>query len=184
MKENQHVQPVVNLDANTVVFHVKGHNDIVLDVTKLHPDILRRAAMVGMAQVRIVDAAAVGMTDDEGNILGEEERIQLKYDRMEALVNHYHTGTSEWSRRGTGEGGVGKSLTIEAIARIKGMEYDEAKAEVTKYAESKFGGDNKKALAKFRESPTVAKAMLEIKAERLPAPKADADAMLAEIGGE
>jgi hypothetical protein len=182
MKENQHVQPVVNLESNTVTFRVKGHNDIVLDVTRLHPDILRRAAMVGMAQVRIVDAAAVGMTDDEGNILGEEERIQMKYDRMEALVLHYHTGTSEWSRRGTGGEGFGKSLTIEAVARVKGIDYEAAKEMIAKYAEKKFGGDTKKTLAKLREGAEVAKAMLEIKAERLPKAKADADEMLEEMG--
>ena len=154
MKENQHVKPVVNVEAGTVTFQVKGHNDIVLDIAKLHPDIVKRAALAGMAQVRIVDAAAVGMADDEGNILPEAERINLKYSRMEALVSHYHTGTSDWSRKGTGSGGFG-SITVEAIARVKDVEYAEAEAMVAKYAEAKFGGDTKKALAFFRDGKSV-----------------------------
>lgn len=180
MKENQHVKPVVNVEAGTVTFQVKGHNDIILDIAKLHPDIVKRAALAGMAQVRIVDAAAVGMTDEDDNIIPEAMRIQLKYSRMEELVNHYHTGTSEWSRKGTGGGGFG-SITIEAIARVKGTEYAEAEAMVKKYAEAKFGGDNKKALAFFRDSKTVREAMSAIKAERQSAPKIDADAALDEL---
>lgn len=180
MKENQHVKPVVDVEAGTVTFQVKGHNDIILDIAKLHPDIVKRAALAGMAQVRIVDAAAVGMADDEGNIIPEADRIALKYTRMEELVNHYHTGTSEWSRKGTGGGGFG-SITVEAIARVLGMEYAEAEIEVSKYAEKKFGGDTKKALAHFRQGSRVAKAMQEIRAERAPAPKLDADAALDEL---
>lgn len=180
MKENQHVKPVVDVEAGTVTFQVKGHNDIILDIAKLHPDIVKRAALAGMAQVRIVDAAAVGMADDEGNIIPEAERIALKYTRMEELVNHYHTGTSEWSRKGTGGGGFG-SITVEAIARVLGREYAEAEAEVEKYAEKKFGGDTKKALAHIRRGGQVAKAMQDIRAERAPAPKLDADAALDEL---
>lgn len=180
MKENQHVKPVVDVAAGTVTFHVKGHNDLVLDFSKLHADIVKRAALAGMAQVRIVDAAAVGMEDDEGNIMPEADRISLKYSRMEALLNHYHTGTSEWSRKGTSGGGFG-SITVEAIARVKGVEYPAAEKMVADYAERKFGGDTKKALAFFRDSKSVREAMSEIKAERQSAPKLDADAALDEL---
>jgi hypothetical protein len=179
MKENQHVRPVVNVDAGTVTFEVKGHESIVLDMSKLHPDIIKRAALAGMAQVRIVDAAAVGMTDDEGNILSESDRIEMKYARMAALVDHYHTGTSEWTVRGSGTGG-NRSITIEAIARVKSMSYEDAVSAVDKFAEAK-GLDRKKALAKFRESRQVAEAISAIRAERAPAPKADADEMLKEL---
>lgn len=182
MKENQHVKPVVNVETGTVTFQVKGHNDIVLDIAKLHPDIVKRAALAGMAQVRIVDAAAVGMTDDEGNIIPESRRIDLKYTRMEELVNHYHTGTSEWSRKGSGGGGFG-SITIEAIARVKGIEYAEAEAMVALLAKDKFEGDTKKTLAFLRTGGKVMKAIQEIRAERQPAAKIDADAALDELQG-
>lgn len=181
MKENQHVKPVVNVDAGTVTFEVKGHNPIVLDMARLHPDIVKRAALAGMAQVRIVDAAAVGMTDDEGNILPESERIQLKYERMERLVEHYHTGTADWNVTGGGGGG-GKSITLEAVARVKGTTYDEAKASVAAYAEKK-GIDVKAALAHLRKGAAVSAAILAIREERMPKASVDADAALAELDG-
>lgn len=181
MKENQHVKPVINVEAGTVTFQIKGHDDVVFDIAKASEANNRRAALTGYAQVRIVDRAAVGMTDDDGNLLSEEERIALKAERIAELVSHLHTGTSDWNIRSAGIGG-GKSITIEAVAQIKGMEYDVAKAEIEKYAEAKFGGDTKKALAKLREGRQVMEAIAKIKAARLPAPKADADAMLAELG--
>ena len=180
MKDNQHVQPVIAEDYSSVTFKTRGHADIVLDMTKVHPDLIRRAAAVGFAQVRIVDAAAVGMTDDEGNIIPEDERIEMKYERMAALVAHYMTGTSEWSRRGEGTGG-GKSVTIEAIARIRGIDYDTAKAQVADYAKKKFGDDTKKCLAFLRQGERVAAAIAAIRAERAPKPKVDADKALSEL---
>jgi len=109
MKDNQHVQPVIDLAGNTVTFKVKGLSDIVFDMSRVHPDIQRQAALVGMAQVRLVDAAAVGRADKDGLIIPEVERIAMKHANISELVAHYMTGTSEWSRRasgGTSEGGL------------------------------------------------------------------------------
>ena len=178
MKENQHVQPVVDVEQGTVTFRVKGHSDIVLDMGKLHPSIVKRAAMVGMAQVRIVDAAAVGVADDDGNILPVADRIAMKHANMAALVDHYQTGTEEWSR--VGGGGGGRSITIEAIARVKGCDYDSAKAMVERHAAT-MKVDTKKALANLRQARAVAEAINAIRAERAPAAKVDADAALAEL---
>src|SRR5262245_56068561 len=180
MKENQHVQPIVDVEAGTVTFRTKGHPDQVLEWAKLSPTVQKRAGLVGMAQVRIVDAAAVPMTDDDGNILSESTRIQMKFDRMGRLIEHYHTGTEQWTLQQAGGGG--RSITIEAIARVKGMDYDTAKAEVEKFAVAKHGGDTKAALAFFRGSKSVSEAMQAIRAERMPAPKVDADKALTELG--
>lgn len=192
MKENQHVQPIIDVEGGIVTFKVKGHDDITLDWSKLSPEVQMRAGLAGMAQVRIVDRAAVGMTDDDGNILSEADRIAMKHSRMAELVEHYHTGTSEWNLAGTGGGG--RSITIEAIGRVKGISYDEAKAEVEKFANLQrkmpngslmsYKGDTKKALAFLRSGKAVSEAIAAIRAERTPAPKVDADAALAELGGE
>lgn len=184
MKENQHVKPIIADGFMSVAFEVKGHPTLTLDMSKLHPDVIRRAAAVGFAQVRIVDAAAVGMTDEEGNILSEAERIATKHERMAALIAHYESGTSEWSRVGTGTGG-GKSITLEAIARVQfNGDYEKAKAEVEKFAEAKFEKDTKKALAFLRTGERVQKMIAQIKTERTPAPKVDADNALNELKGE
>lgn len=179
MKENQHVQPIIADDFSTVTFRTRGHPDLVLHMDKLHADIIRRAAAVGFAQVRIVDAAAVGLTDAEGNIIPEATRIAMKHENMAALIEHYETGTAEWSR--VGSGGGGKSITIEAIAAIKGMEYDQVEAEVADFAAKKYEGDTKKALAFLRTGARVAAKIEELRKARMPAPKVDADAALDEL---
>lgn len=179
MKDNQHVRPVIDVTAGTVTFEVKGRDALVLHADKLHPDILKRAALVGMAQVRIVDAAAVGMADDEGNIIPEADRLGMKYKRMADLIAHYESGTQEWSR--VGNGGGGRSITIEAIARVRGVEYDVAKDEVAIFAAEKYDGDTKAALAFLRTGARVSAAIEAIRKERMPAPKVDADAALDEL---
>lgn len=190
LKENQHVQPVIDVEAGTVTFLTKGMPDQVLDINKCHPNIIKRAALVGMAQVRIVDRAAVGMADDDGNIIPEDERIRMKHERMGVAIAHYESGIDQWKLNVSGVGG-GKSITIEAIAQVQGIDYDTAKANVEKFAETgkdgkgrAFGGDTKKALAFLRTGARVSAAMEEIRKKRLPAPKVDADAALAELGSK
>lgn len=181
MKENQQVKPIIDVEARTVTFkYAGGLPDSVFHLDKAHKDNVIRAALVGYAQTRLVDAAAIGMEDEDGNIIPKDQRVAMKRAAIEELISHYETGTSEWSRKGTGGGGFG-SITLEAIARVKGIEYAEAEAMVKKYAEAKFGGDTKKTLAELRKGEQVSKAILAIRAERMPAPKADADAMLDEL---
>lgn len=180
MKENQSVMPIIADDFSTVTFRTRGQPDIVLHMDRLHPGILKRAACSGMAQVRIVDAAAIPATDKDGNIIPADERQRMKYERMAALVEHYETGTDQWSR--VSEGGGGKSLTVEAIARVKGWTYEQAEAEVEKLADKHHGGDTKKCLAFLRGGKAVSEAMRAIREERAPAPKVDADKALAELG--
>lgn len=182
MKVNQQVKPIVDVQAGTVTFQIAdGKEPLVLDMAKLHPDIVKQAALVGMAQVRIVDAAAVSAADEDGNIIPADKRIALKRERIEALIAHYHTGTAEWSRAASGGGG--RSLTVEAIARVRQVEYDQAETMVADFAKKKYEGDTRKALAFLRQGERVAAAMEAIRKERLPAPKVDADKALEEIGG-
>ncbi len=180
LKENQHVMPVVDIAAGTVTFKIKGHADEVLEWSKLHPDVQKRSGLVGMAQVRIVDAAAIGMTAKDGSIIPEAERIAKKAERIKTLIAHYHTGTAEWSR--VSEGGGGKSLTVEAIALVKGMTYEQAEAEVEIIADKHHGGDTKKCLAFLRGAGAVQKAMNDIRASRQKPAAIDADKALEEFG--
>lgn len=185
MKENQHVKPIIDVVAGTVTFQTKGMADIVLHADKLHADILKRAALVGMAQVRIVDAAAISSTDKDGRIVPEAERIATKHARMSELVAHYESGTSEWSR--VGEGGGGKSITVEAIAELKKVTYDEAEKYVEEFAatgkdgDGKGFADTKAALAFLRTGSRVRAAIDAIRAKRAPAPKVDADKALDDL---
>lgn len=162
-----------------IVFNVAGEGSIVFNPTKAFPSMRERAEYHGWNQ-RIPDMAAIPMTDKEGNIIPKATRLRMKFDKMKRGVEHYESGVDQWNLVSTGGGGA-RSITIEAIARCKDVEYDAAVEMVEAYAERKHGGDTKKALAEMRTSPKVAQAILDIQRERLPVAKADADAMLDEM---
>lgn len=117
MKENQTVKPIINMEAGTVTFEVKGHSNIVLHMDKVHPDNVRRAGFVGMAQVRIVDAAAIGRTDESGAIIPDAQRTATKHERMLKLVEHYESGSPEWGVKG--EGGFAPSGLFVALCAMQ-----------------------------------------------------------------
>lgn len=116
MKSNQQVAPIIAEDFGSVSFEVSGYETLVLHMDKLHPDIVRRAACVGFAQVRIVDAAAVSMTDKDGNIVPADVRLAKKHANMAALIAHYETGTAEWSRIKTA--GAKGGFLFEALCKL------------------------------------------------------------------
>lgn len=167
---------------NSLQFDVIGADSIVLNMDKLHPDVLKRAAFHGMKQ-RIADAAAMSRNPETGQPATPEE----KYEAMRALVEHYHSGTAEWSRRGLSGSGAGvQSITLLAIARVKSVEYADAVAMVERLAARRTDGDRAEALRLLAKAADVQKAMLEIKAERLAAKgdETEAEALLDELTGE
>ena len=181
MKENQHVQPVIDVEHQCISFNIAdGKPALVLHMAKVHQAIIERAAYVGLAQVRVVDAAAIGAADDDGNILSPAERIAEKRRRMAELIEYLETGTDQWSR--TGAGGGARSITVEAAARVRGVEYDVALGWIDEYASRKFAGNRKKALAKLREASDILRAIRVLRDARMPAARVDADAALAELG--
>jgi hypothetical protein len=178
MKENQAVKPVIDLDGQCIIFEVRNKTPLRLDMTKVHEDNVMRAAYVGMAQVRIVDAAAIGVADKAGRIIPVAERDAMKYARMQKLIEHYESGSPEWTTRGQGAGTDSTGLIKRAIMRVHSIEHVETlDALVKKFADEKHGGDTAAALRYFAKGEKVAKAMLAIKGEEL-APVLDADSEL------
>jgi hypothetical protein len=166
MKDNQQIKPVVSDDLTKVTFEIRGADSLVLDMTKLHPDIIRRAACVGMAQVRIIDAAAVGRDDGAGGVRSASEMLTLKRERMAALVSHYMTGTDEWNRKRAAGGGATKDtsgITLQAMRRVWPDKDCEGLA---LKLETKRGITRKEAYAEFAKTKEVAAAIAAIKAER------------------
>lgn len=139
MKTNQTVKPIISEDGMRVTFEVRGHEAIVLDMTKLHPSIVARAAAVGMAQVRIVDAAAISRQDSDGNIRTDEEMADLKHAAMKELVAHYMTGTDQWGMRAAGGGGAKSegSLIIRAVAAVQGVSPETMREKLEALAEKR-----------------------------------------------
>lgn len=156
MKSNQQVEPIIADDFSSVTFKVEGHPDLVLDMNKLSPEIVRRAACVGMAQVRIVDAAAIGAADKAGNIIPKDERIAKKHAQMAALIAHYESGTTEWSRVKTA--GPKGGFLFEALCKLYG--HMKAPSEIRAWLD----GLSDKEQAALREDDTVKPVIEAIKA--------------------
>lgn len=180
MKDNQQIKPVVSEDFTKVTFEMRGMQDLVLDMSKLHPDVIKRAACVGMAQVRIIDAAAVSRADADGNVRTAAEMLTLKRERMEALVAHYMTGTDEWTQKRAAGGGTKDTsgITLQAMRRV----WPDKDCEGLAFKlETKRGISRKEAYAEFAKTKEVAAAIAAIKAERA---TVSADDLLDEMEGD
>lgn len=117
MKSNQLIDPSFDLTSGIITIAVKNAESLTCDTNKLHADIMKRAAMVGLAQVRIVDAAAVPKSDGKGGVRTEAEMLTLKRERMAAIIEHLESGTSEWSRKAVVVD-HGAALAVERAATL------------------------------------------------------------------
>lgn len=182
LKDNQQIAPEIAADGSRVTFHVRGMEPLTLDMAKLHPDILARAAAVGMAQVRIIDAAAVGRTDADGMIIPQADLLAEKRRRMAALIEHYESGTAEWSRRREGgAGGAIAGITLRAVAEVQGVTPEVMRVRIDELAE-KRGIEAKALLRKLATSTAVAAKIAEMKAAAAKG-GADVDSLLGELAG-
>ena len=162
-------------EEGNIVFSVRDAGAVTFDYAKAHEDCRAYAEFHGWKQ-RISDAAALPCD----TVTGQPANPADKLTAMRALVAYYESGAADWSRAGTGEGG-GRSLTIEAIAKVKGYDYDGAEKMVAAFAAKSYAGDMKKALAFLRTGERVMAAMDEIRKARMGAPRIDADTTLDEL---
>lgn len=171
MKSNQQVGVDIAADFSAVTFTVKGFAPRTLIMANLSEAVRTRAACVGMAQVRVVDAAAIPAADKDGNIIPEATRLAMKDERIGALIDHYMTGTEEWSRVTAAKSDGG--LLFEALCRLYG--HMKAPSEIRAWLD----GLSDKEQAALREDDEVAPVILRVKAERNAGkPKADTKALL------
>lgn len=166
---------VNRMEGGLIKIEVKDQPDIIFDEKKASEANREYARFNGWKQ-RFVDSAALSKDTSNGAPASPRE----KWEAMKELVDFYHEGGEIWARTGTGEGQ--KSITVEAIAKVKGLTFEQAEAEVTAFAAKRYEGDTKKALAFLRTGERVMAAMDEIRKARMPAAKVDADQALAELG--
>lgn len=153
----------VAVDGPEIVFEVSGAGKVILDTSRVHPEIERHAMLHGFKQ-RISDAAAMSC-DGAGRPASPTEKL----DAMRALVAHYESGTAEWSRRAEAAGPRGGFL-FEALSRM----YPDA--DVRTYLDGLTSAEQ----AALREDSDVAPVIAAIKAERnVGKPKLDTKAILA-----
>jgi len=161
-------------DDGRLVITVLGAGEVEFNPALVHADNRAHAEVHGWIQ-RLSDRAAMSRNPETGKPATPAE----KFNAIKALAEYYMTGAAEWAL--SGGGGGGKSLTVEAIARVKGVAYDAAQTLIEQFAETKHGGDVKAALAFLRSGKRVMEAMEAIRRERAAAPRIDADKAVDEL---
>ena len=173
-RKSNSVVTVQRLESGALQFDVLGAGKVVFNPESAHPDNRAFAEIYGWTQ-RLSDRAAKPRDTETGKPATPAE----KYEAIKALAEYYMTGAQGWTL--SGAGGGGKSITLEAIARVQGVDYAEAQKQAEALAIKKFDGDVKATLEYLRTGSRIMKAIEAIRAERLPEPKVDADAALDEM---
>ena len=177
MKENQQINPIVAEDGMSVEFQLRGLPSLKFDLRKVSEINRNRAAAVGFSDVRIVNAAAISRNAPDGSVRSPAEMLKLKREKMEALIQHYESGTTEW-RVKRASGGTTRDtsgITLQAMQRVWPDKDCEALAG---QLEQKRGISRREAYAEFAKTKQVAEAIAAIKAERA---TVDSDDLLAEM---
>lgn len=177
MKDNQQINPVVAADGMSIEFELRGLPSLKFDLRKVSEINRNRAAAVGFADVRIVNAAAISRNAPDGSVRSAAEMLKLKREKMEALIQHYESGTTEW-RVKRASGGTTRDtsgITLQAMQRVWPDKDCEALAG---QLEQKRGISRREAYAEFAKTKQVAEAIAAIKAERA---TVDSDDLLAEM---
>lgn len=172
MKSNATMAVEIDRASNRITFTVRDAGEIVLDMSRLSPEVLAYAAFHGMKQ-RIADAAAMSRNPDTGAPASPAD----KFAAMEALAAHYMSGSDEWALR-VASGGAAKpsGLTLRALADVQGVDITTMRERVDTLAERK-GTTPAALLRELAKAPAVAKRIAEMRATSSP----DADELLGEL---
>lgn len=110
---------------------------------------------------RSVDAAALS----KDTATGKSRTPQEKFAQLSRVVGHYNTGSEAWSPSREGGGLVLDGLLLQAIAEVKGLDVEGARALVLRQAEKK-GMNPREFLALAATGDLVAPVVARMRAER------------------
>lgn len=155
-----------SVNGQRITFSVKDVGDMTLNIGAIHVNNVQQATVHGFIQ-RISDAAATSRDTETG----QPATAQKKYDAMKRLINHYESGTSEWSRvAAAGEGKTGGLLLQALIA----LSPSKTREELVAWMKAK----TKAQLAALRAEPRIAAEIARIRPASL---EVDTDALLSEL---
>jgi hypothetical protein len=175
-KSNSVVTHALGEDGHVIAFKVLNAGEFQFDVRKVHPNMLRRAALHGFVQ-RIADAAAKSRDTETGKPASSTDKLAA----MQRVAGHYETGVDQWALVRAEGGGVGPSIVVRAFAALQGMPVADAQARIKELAE-KRRLTTKAVLAQLRKTDTIRAKIAELEAAE-PAGEEGED-LLAELMGE
>lgn len=160
------------LAGDTLTFTVKDAGTLTLDMTRIHADLMRYAAIHGLIQ-RVSDGAAISRNPETGLPATPAD----KHARMARIIAHLESGTAEWKMQATAAPrGPSEADVVEALGRATRMDGERMLAKWM----TKEGCDRAEALRQVQGAASVKKALLEIAAERI-RPSFDGDERLAAL---
>lgn len=142
------------VDGNTIIFQARGKSpepdkpgpvvgETALDLTKVHESLHRRAEIHGWIQ-RISDAAAISRNPETGQPATATDKLNA----MARLVDHYMTGTSDWSP--TRSRAIGSDEVL--LARVLAEVYtDRTPERIREYVAGLRAAERAAILAKFKD---------------------------------
>lgn len=133
MPRSNVITTAVNAAARTVSFKVGERPALVLDLSRVSGANVAYAALHGFKQ-RIADAGALERTDQDGRLIPAQELEAAKFAKMSALVEHYHSGSEDWSTRREGSGTEGGLLLRSLVAA--GVDMEQARAKIESWSRS------------------------------------------------
>lgn len=120
------MKKVIDAVAQTVTFTFEGDlAPIVLAMSQVHPDNANYAMLHGFA-ARVGDNAAIQKSAENGYVVTEA----MRREAVAELVDHYTSGSKDWSPKAKAKSGVtvqSFNAAIEMIAELRGCTYAEAK---------------------------------------------------------
>jgi hypothetical protein len=171
-KSNSVITTSVNEALTRIEFTVKDAGTLVLDLERLHRAILARATVHGMTQ-RISDAAAISRNPETGKPASAMDKLSA----MRALVDHYQSGTEEWSRKRSEPAAYTNGLLSEVLKRA----YPNKDAErIAAYLKGLKPSER----AALLVSPKLAPIAEQVRAEAAASSKVDTDALLAGLDAD
>lgn len=155
--------------AISVKFKVLGAGDTTLELSRIAQSNKDRAMIHGFIQ-RISDAAALSRNPSTGQPASPTDKLNA----MAELVEHYMSGTEEWSRKRAAGVGAESGLLLEALCRMYPSKDRESLAA---WLKQRNPAERAGLMAEQR-----VKGMIDsIRAERAPK-DVDAGALLADLG--
>lgn len=161
---------------NRLTFAFTGAGEFVFDPDKVSAENRARAMMHGFEQ-RIRDAAALSVDRDTGKSATPQE----KYEAARRIADHLMSGATEWNIKAAPTR-IDTGLILQAMMRALGRDLEACEALLATTV-AKRDVDRDGAAKIWAESKQVARAILEIRAERL-ARDTDVDDLLAEMDEE
>jgi len=178
-KSNSVCTSVFDAASKTLTFKVLGAGECALRIGATAPEVQFEAMVRGFNQ-RCVNAAALGRDKDTGKSATPAE----KFAGVKALVDHYNSGSADWSPARTASGPKPlDAILLAAVGEVTGKPPEVVLALVAKGAEThKLTGHQY--LAKLATSPAVGKVADRLRAERVAAPDLDIDAEIEGMMGD